>query len=157
MILCIIAQYDLGTHILKLKGDELTSFMEASMLESLPGVNVQGGHFDTGRACDIFMQHGPSAPVEGIVTISPIDGPSNLLILETWASSIQPTAEEFTEHAKPIVIDADHTLLMSDHMPHAGGDMPGLRAHALISKPDHLSKTTATKQTFWLRPEAVPA
>ena len=153
MIHCIIAQYDLGTHILKLKGDELTSFMEASMLESLPGVNVQGGHFDTGRACDIFMQHGPSAPVEGIVTISPIDGPSNLLILETWASSIQPTAEEFAKHAKPIVIDADHTLLMSDHMPHAGGDMAGRRGHTIITRPDLMSRKLSEKKTFWLAPE----
>ena len=123
------------------------------MLESLPGVNVQGGHFDTGRACDIFMQHGPSAPVEGIVTISPIDGPSNLLILETWASSIQPTAEEFAKHAKPIVIDADHTLLMSDHMPHAGGDMTGRRGHTIITRPDLMSRKLSEKKTFWLAPE----
>ena len=99
------------------------------------------------------MQHGPSAPVEGIVTISPIDGPSNLLILETWASSIQPTAEEFAKHAKPIVIDADHTLLMSDHMPHAGGDMTGRRGHTIITRPDLMSRKLSEKKTFWLAPE----
>ena len=103
------------------------------------------------------MLHGASSPPDGIVAISPIDGPTNVLILEKWDGDKPPTTEEFAKHATVIVINADHTLLMSNHMPHAGGDMPGLRAHALISKPDHLSKTTATKQTFWLWSEAVPA
>ena len=73
--------------------------------------------------------------------------------VETWASSIQPTAEEFTEHAKPIVIDADHTLLMSDHMPHAGGDMAGRRGHTIITRPDLMSRKLSEKKTFWLAPE----
>ena len=122
------------------------------MLESLLGVNVQGGHFDTGRACDIFMQHGPSAPVEGIVTISPIDGPSNVLILKNWAGSKVPTAEEFADHATRIDIPADHTLLMSEHMPHAGGDIAGRRAHAIITRPDLAKRKPSEKETFWLKP-----
>ena len=153
MLQCIIAQYDLRKHILKLKGDELASFMETSMLESLPGVNVQGGHFDTERACGTFMQHGSSAPADGIVAISPIDGPSNVLILKEWASHIPPTAEEFAEHAKPIDIPANHTLLMSDHMPHAGGDMAGRRGHAIITKPDLVGRKLSEKKTFWLAPK----
>ena len=72
---------------------------------------------------------------------------------DVWASSIQPTAEEFTEHAKPIVIDADHTLLMSDHMPHAGGDMTGRRGHTIITRPDLMSRKLSEKKTFWLAPE----
>ena len=125
------------------------------MLKSEPGVQRQGGHFDTEFGQDKFMLHGPSTPPDGIVAISPIDRPTNVLILEKWVGDKPPTAEEFAKAATVIDVAADHTLLMSNHMPHAGGDMPGLRAHALISKPDHLSKTTATKQQFWLKPEAV--
>ena len=155
MLHFIIAYYELGTQVLELEGDELPQFMESSMLRSLMGVKVQGGHFDTEVACDTFMQHGPCGRPDGIVVISPIDGPSNVLILKNWAGSKVPTAEEFADSARPIDIPADHTLLMSDHMPHAGGDMPGRRAHAIFARPDCVSRKLE-KQTYWLKPECVP-
>jgi hypothetical protein len=153
MLHCIMNTYDIVTHVLKLKCDELPSFMEASMLKSNPGVNVQGGHFDTTSAVDKFVEHGPSAPIDGIVTISPLDGHTNVYILQTWASNIPPTAEEFAAHAEPIVVPANHTLLMSDHMPHAGGDIAGHRGHTIITRPDLMSTKVSEKKTFWLRPK----
>ena len=113
---------------------------------------VQGGHFDTELACETFMQHGPRGRPDGIVVISPIDGPSNVLILKNWAGSKVPTAEEFADHATRIDIPADHTLLMSEHMPHAGGDIAGRRAHAIITRPDLAKRKPSEKETFWLKP-----
>ena len=152
MLHFIIAYYELGTQVFELEGDELPQFLEISMLRSLEGVKVQGGHFDTELACETFMQHGPRGRPDGIVVISPIDGPSNVLILKKWAGSKVPTAEEFADHATRIDIPADHTLLMSEHMPHAGGDIAGRRAHAIITRPDLAKRKPSEKETFWLKP-----
>ena len=156
MLHFIIAYYELGTQVLELEGDELPQFLECSMLRSLMGVKVQGGHFDTEIACKTFMQHGPRGRPDSIVAISPIDGPSNVLILKNWDGSKVPTAEEFADHATPIDIPADHTLLMSDHMPHAGGDIAGRRAHAIFTRPDLEDRKPSEKKTYWLKPECVP-
>ena len=113
-------------------------------------MNQQGGHFDTADACDIFMQQGVSAPPNAIVTVSPLDGPSSLHILEKWAGSEKPTTKDFDTYATVVPIEADHTLLMSAHMPHAGGKIAGGRAHAIIAGP----KCVKSKQqaTHWLYP-----
>ena len=152
MLHFIIAYYELGTQVFELEGDELPQFLESSMLRSLMGVKVQGGHFDTELACQKFMQHGPRGRPDGIVVISPIDGASNVFILKNWAGSKVPTAEEFADHATRIDIPADHTLLMSEHMPHAGGDIAGRRAHAIITRPDLAKRKPSEKETFWLKP-----
>ena len=151
----IFASYELSSQVLELEGDELPQFLETSMLRSLVGVQVQGGHCDTAPACEKFMQHGPRGRPDGIVVISPIDGASNVFILKNWAGSKVPTAEEFAAHATRIDIPADHTLLMSDHMPHAGGDIAGRRAHAIITRPDLAKRTYSEKTTYWLKPAGV--
>ena len=114
-------------------------------------MNPQGGHFDTADACDIFMQQGVSTPPNAIVTVSPLDGPSSLHILENWAGSEEPTAEDFDTYATVVPIEADHTLLMSAHMPHAGGKNAGRRAHAIIAGPKYV-KSKDEQATHWLYP-----
>ena len=153
MLHIIIAYYELGSKVLELEGDVLPQFLGASMLRSLPGVQVQGGHFDTELACQKFMKHGPRGRPDGIVFISPIDGASNAFILKNWAGGEVPTAEEFADHATRIDIPADHTLLMLEHMPHAGGDIDGRRAHAIITRPDLANRKPSVKKTYWLKPD----
>ena len=71
------------------------------------------------------MQQGVSAPPNAIVTVSPLDGPSSLHILENWIGSEVPTAKDFDTYATVVPIEADHTLLMSAHVGHAGGRIAG--------------------------------
>ena len=87
------------------------------------------------------------------VTLYELSPPTNVLILEKWVGDKPPTAEEFAKAATVIDVAADHTLLMSNHMPHAGGDMTGRRGHTIITRPDLMSRKLSEKKTFWLAPE----
>ena len=59
-------------------------------------------------------------------------------------------AEDFDTHATIVPIEADHTLLMAAHMPHAGGLIPGRRAHAIIAGPKYVNSKVV--ETHWLYP-----
>ena len=40
----------------------------------------------------------------------------------------------------------------SGALPHAGGDIAGRRAHAIITRPDLAKRKPSEKETFWLKP-----
>ena len=122
-------------------------------MKSLEDVTNQDGHFDTYDGCDFFMRHGACTHPTAIVTLSPLDGPSSLRILECWAGKEPPDLEDFERYCTTVHIPADHTLLMSAHMPHAGGEHVGRRAHAIIAGPSYPTSKEA-QSTYWLKPRA---
>ena len=116
----------------------------------------QGGHFDTDGAWERFVDKGPSAIPTALVALSPLDDEgSSLRILTNWTRGVVPTAEDFDETAAIINIPKDHTLFMSDHMPHGGWTQVGRRAHALIAGPSFVNSVKI--ETHWLRKRPTPS